>query len=485
MAVSTTNAFDGPFIANGVTTSFSFTFTAQTASDVRVLVDGADVSGYSVEIHAGGGGAISFDTAPATGSLLIWLDPDFAQETSFEDGSAWLAGPVNAVNDRAALRDQALARDIGRGFMVPPGESGIVLPKASERAGKYWGFDAQGAAVLLQGTTNAPASATQVVTSEGENLDAVVLETRDVASTANGLRPALASSVSGEGSDLVNFSGKDITPRSVSASGNSAFGSGQANVQSFYGRITYGAQFGPLTFGDLQYCNIQNFGRYGIDGNYAAIQHTDDTSCALFGFFKARGSQAARLPIQDGDDVGELSFHGWDGSTFVKGGILTPVVDGAVSAGIVPVALRLWTMNAAGALNLALAIRSDQSSEFKGSVRVQGGTLGYDPPDGATVVQSTSKTTAVSLNEPCGQITMSNSALGAGTEIVFQFNNTLIDNEDTILIHVAAGTSSWYDYEVRVGNFSAGSCSVAVKNRSASTLSEPIVLNFAVIKGST
>lgn len=174
MAVSTTNAFDGPFIANGATTSFPFTFTAQTASDVRVLVDGADVSGYSVEIHADGGGTVSFDTAPATGSLLIWLDPDFAQTTAFEDGSAWLAGPVNAVNDRAALRDQALARDIGRGFMVPPGESGVALPVAAARAGKYFAFDAQGAAVLLPGTSPSPAQASMVAMSGGDSVDSAV-----------------------------------------------------------------------------------------------------------------------------------------------------------------------------------------------------------------------------------------------------------------------------------------------------------------------
>jgi hypothetical protein len=174
MAVSTTNAFDGPFTANGLTTAFPFTFTAQTASDVRVLVDGADVSGYSVEIHADGGGTVSFDTAPATGSLLIWLDPDFAQTTAFEDGSAWLAGPVNSVNDRAALRDQALARDIGRGFMVPPGESGITLPTAAGRSGKYFAFDAQGAAVLLPGTSPSPAQASMVAMSGGDSVDSAV-----------------------------------------------------------------------------------------------------------------------------------------------------------------------------------------------------------------------------------------------------------------------------------------------------------------------
>lgn len=315
------------------------------------------------------------------------------------------------------------------------------------------------------------------------------------ASAINQLVADLASPVAGKGSDMVNFSGKTITPSTVTATtistgsltatGNTALGDSDADIVSAKGRITLGAVSGPMSFGDLQYCGIQNFGRYQIDGNYAAIQHTTDTSCALFGFFKARGTQASPVAIANGDDVGELSFHGWDGTTFVKGGLITPIVDGVVSPGIMPTSLRFWTMNTSGALTLAATIKPDQSSEFKGSVKVQGQTLGYDTGAGGTITQATSKTTAVTLNKASGQITMNNAALASGAEVTFQFNNSLIDNEDNILLSVTAGAAGWYNYQVKGGSFASGSCQIAVKNLSGGSLSEAVVLNFTILKGAT
>lgn len=141
MAVSTTNAYDGPFSANGVTTSFPFTFTAQSVRDVAVLLDDQPlVEGYTVELYEGGGGTVTFGEAPGPGHLVVWLDPDFTQTTAFENGSAWLAAPVNLANDRAALRDQALSRDLKRCMRLPLGENAGTLPSATKRKGKFLAF---------------------------------------------------------------------------------------------------------------------------------------------------------------------------------------------------------------------------------------------------------------------------------------------------------------------------------------------------------
>jgi hypothetical protein len=150
MAVSTTNAYDGPFSANGVTQSFPFTFTAQSAGDVAVLLDNQPITtGYSVELYEGGGGTVTFAVAPGPGNLVVWLDPDFTQTTAFENGSAWLAAPVNLANDRAALRDQALSRDLKRCMRIPLGENAGTLPAAAKRKGKYFAFSPiDGTAVL-------------------------------------------------------------------------------------------------------------------------------------------------------------------------------------------------------------------------------------------------------------------------------------------------------------------------------------------------
>lgn len=169
----------------------------------------------------------------------------------------------------------------------------------------------------------------------------------------------LASPDPGEGSDLINFAGKTIEPEVVQAIGSSTFGVGFDTVTSVNGRFTLGALNGPMSFGDLQYCGIQNFGRYNIDGNYAAIQHTTDDSCALFGFFKARGTQTAPSTVVVNDDVGELSFHAWDGTTFVKGALMTPIVK-SISAGIASMSIRFWTMDSGGVLRNAVDIDEAQ-----------------------------------------------------------------------------------------------------------------------------
>lgn len=159
MAVSTTNAISGPFTTNGVTVTFPFTFTAPSESEVAVFLRENDTdtavstSLYSVTLGASGGGSVTFTTAPATGSdLYITLEPSFTQDIQFEDGSAWLASPVNNANDRAAARDQYLKRDLDRAFKFPFGEVGQSLPATSLRIGKYLGFDASGNVAILSGT---------------------------------------------------------------------------------------------------------------------------------------------------------------------------------------------------------------------------------------------------------------------------------------------------------------------------------------------
>lgn len=151
MAVSTTNAYSGPYTANGVTVAFPFTFTAPTAEEVEVrtvAADGVetvvDPDAYTVTL-ASAGGTVTFDTAPANGTeLLILLDPLFTQDIEFEDGSAWLASPVNEQADRSAARDQFLKREADRAFKIPLVFENVV--------GKFPVVDAGGAVAWSTGT---------------------------------------------------------------------------------------------------------------------------------------------------------------------------------------------------------------------------------------------------------------------------------------------------------------------------------------------
>jgi hypothetical protein len=162
MPVATTNAYDGPYVGNGVTTEFPFSFTVLTAADVSVDVDGADVtSGFTVSPNgtagaASAGGTVVFDSPVADGSqVVIYLDPAFTQNTEFADGSPWKASPYNNAYDKAALRDQVLLRETGRALKLPfgdPAAGSFVLPSVVARRGSLLGFDADGKPIPSAGT---------------------------------------------------------------------------------------------------------------------------------------------------------------------------------------------------------------------------------------------------------------------------------------------------------------------------------------------
>ena len=109
--------------------------------------------------------------------------------------------------------------------------------------------------------------------------------------------------------------------------------------------------------------------------------------------------------------------------------------------------------------------------------------LGYGTGSGGTVTQATSKGTGVTLNKPTGQITMNNAALAANTEVGFVLTNSIATVNDTIIVNPAnTGGPSMANYNVRAAA-SAGVVIIYVKNISAGSLSDALVINFAIIKG--
>lgn len=108
---------------------------------------------------------------------------------------------------------------------------------------------------------------------------------------------------------------------------------------------------------------------------------------------------------------------------------------------------------------------------------------GYITGEGGTVTQATSKSTGVTLNKKCGQITLNNAALAASTTVSFTLTNSTIAATDLLVLnHVSAGTAGSYALNAQAG---AGSASINVRNITAGSLSEAIVIGFAVIKAVT
>jgi hypothetical protein len=109
--------------------------------------------------------------------------------------------------------------------------------------------------------------------------------------------------------------------------------------------------------------------------------------------------------------------------------------------------------------------------------------FGYGTGAGGTVTQASNKSTGVTLDTRCGQITMNAAELAANTAVSFTLTNSSIAATDLIVVnHVATGTTGAYMFGARAA---AGSATITVRNVTSGALSEALVLGFAIIKAST
>lgn len=107
--------------------------------------------------------------------------------------------------------------------------------------------------------------------------------------------------------------------------------------------------------------------------------------------------------------------------------------------------------------------------------------LGYTTDAQGTVTQLTDKSTAVTLNKSAGRITMNNASLTTATNATFTLNNSFISANDTVVLTISGGQATPGSYNVFANALGAGSVSISLRNISGGTLSEAVVVNFALI----
>ena len=109
--------------------------------------------------------------------------------------------------------------------------------------------------------------------------------------------------------------------------------------------------------------------------------------------------------------------------------------------------------------------------------------IGYSTAAQGTVTQATSKSTGVTLNKSSGQITMNNAALANGAVVTFTLTNNLLSAKDVIIVNVSGGAATAGTYTALVASIGAGSAVLGLYNISAGSLSEAVVINYAIIHG--
>ena len=108
--------------------------------------------------------------------------------------------------------------------------------------------------------------------------------------------------------------------------------------------------------------------------------------------------------------------------------------------------------------------------------------IGYSTAAQGAVTQATSKSTGVTLNKSMGKITMNGAALAAGATVLFTLTNSKISTNDVVIVNLgSAGTSgAYWPYVANVGT---GIAVIGLYNNTAGSLSEAVVVSFAIIHG--
>jgi len=113
------------------------------------------------------------------------------------------------------------------------------------------------------------------------------------------------------------------------------------------------------------------------------------------------------------------------------------------------------------------------------------GQFGYNTGSSTAVptavTQATSKSTGVTVNAPCGTITMNNAALAAGVEVAFVVTNSMVSAYDVPVVAIKSGATTAGTYLLSIATVAAGSFTIAVSNASAGSLSEALVISFALV----
>jgi hypothetical protein len=111
--------------------------------------------------------------------------------------------------------------------------------------------------------------------------------------------------------------------------------------------------------------------------------------------------------------------------------------------------------------------------------------IGYGTAAEGVVTQLTDKATGVTLNKSAGRITMNNAALAGGAVASFILTNSLISTNDTIIVCVSSNTtgSAAGAYTTYISYLAAGTALISLRNLSATSYSEAVIINYAIIHG--
>ena len=204
-------------------------------------------------------------------------------------------------------------------------------------------------------------------------------------------------------------------------------------------------------------------------GNYGVFWRNDGTDTYLFVTASGdqNGSFTAARPFHMVNATGVASING-----------------NAATATKLATARTINGVSFDGTANITVADATKlptTGGNVSGNLHVTSGVLGYGTGAGGTVTQTTSKSTAVTLNKACGQITTHNAALAAGAYVNFDCITTFA-YDCTCVANIDASTPTYWNYRVEATATGLGLVVFRLTNISPVSMSENVVINFALLK---
>ena len=188
---------------------------------------------------------------------------------------------------------------------------------------------------------------------------------------------------------------------------------------------------------------------------------------------------AEKLPKSGGTMTGAITFAGaqtWP--TFNQS-----TTGNAATATRLATARTINGVSFNGTANITVADATKlptTGGNVSGNLRVTSGVLGYGAGAGGTVTQTTSKSTAVTLNKACGQITMHPEEMGTGS-LGFTLNNSLLGDADGVIV---SPTGPFTNYGTEVAYYPTTTSVVLRVRNFGVARSDALIINFMLLKGS-
>ena len=226
----------------------------------------------------------------------------------------------------------------------------------------------------------------------------------------------------------------------------------------------------------------------GIDvGGTSFFNDVEINGVATFNF---AGSVEALGPVfLAGKDILESEAYPGKGTTITPAEFDTAINNGNQPNVVTLEGLNYWrqynALLSAKALSFETGTDADEVpiSGMLGRMAFVDEWCGY-AQGGGSVTQATDKSTGVTLNTPCGQIVMNAAALSADTAVAFTLTNSQIAPQDVVAVSIKSGATAGA-YAVSTLDIDSGSVKIVLRNLTAGSLSEAVVLNFVIIKSTT